>query len=691
MTGNQRIRVGIVGAGYVSTYHIRAVQSTGHATVVGIADANRSRAQEMAGRFGIPNFYGSLSEMAAAAPEVIHVLTPPAFHCELTLQALEMGCHVMVEKPMAENAADCDRMIAKAQEKDRLLTVNHSARMDPIVLRGLELIQQGVIGDVLGLDFFRSSDYPAWGEGPVPPPFRNGSYPFQDLGVHALYLVEAFLGELRNVEVTYRSSGRDANLYLDEWRAATTTSRGTGNIYLSWNVRPMQNELFVHGTRGVMHVDCFLQTCTVRRTYPLPKAVQRMLAAALNSVSMLVQVGTNGFRFIAGKLRPSPGIHESVVRFYRALHEGTPLPVPAAEGRRIVAWMESVSREADECKRQAFTEVPPVIQPRVLVTGSSGFLGSALLRRLRAQGESVRVLRRRPASAADNPRLHFVYGDLGDSDAVDRAVKGVDVVYHVGATMKGWPEDFHRGTVLGTGHIVEACLRHGVKRLVFVSSLSVLDHVGHRRSEPVNESAGLEPYPERRGAYTQTKLAAENLVLQAVRERGLPAVILRPGQIFGQGAETVSPSGAFGLAGRWIVSGSGRHLLPLVYCEDVVDALLLAEKYDRENGAIFHIVDPKPIDQREYLERQQAWARTALGRQTGVVYCPQGLLLLLASGVEIAGALLKRNMPLTRYRIRSLMPLSPVDLSAAEKRLGWHPSVGIREGLKRTFGTGDKA
>src|SRR5438309_1463223 len=133
MIEKKPIRVGIVGAGYVSTYHIRAVQSTGCADVVGIADANRARAEEMARRFRIPAVYGSLADMAAARPEIIHILTPPESHCALALEALDMGCHVMVEKPMAERVEDCDRMIARAREKGRVLSVNHSARMDPIV------------------------------------------------------------------------------------------------------------------------------------------------------------------------------------------------------------------------------------------------------------------------------------------------------------------------------------------------------------------------------------------------------------------------------------------------------------------------------------------------------------------------------------------------------------------------------
>src|SRR5437867_2408533 len=83
---------------------------------------------------------------------------PPAQHPALRLEAIDMGCHVFVEKPMAETVADCDRMIARAREKGLVVSVNHSARMDPIVLQALDLLKQGVCGEITGADFFRSSD-----------------------------------------------------------------------------------------------------------------------------------------------------------------------------------------------------------------------------------------------------------------------------------------------------------------------------------------------------------------------------------------------------------------------------------------------------------------------------------------------------------------------------------------------------
>lgn len=677
------IRVGLVGAGYVSTYHARALRSLPFVKIVGIADLDRERAQKVADEFQIPTVYPSLAAMGEAAPHVIHVLTPPASHAELALAALDMGCHVFVEKPMAETAADCDRMISRARDKGLVLSVNHSARMDPIVLQALELLRGGACGEILGADFFRSSDYAPYAGGPsIPPQFRKGSYPFQDLGVHGLYLLEAFLGAIRRADVRYRPSRiGDPNLVFDEWWADVECERGVGRMYISWNVKPMQNEVIVHGTRGVMYVDCYLQTITIRKTYPAPKPIQRILGAGLNSLAMLWKVTVNTIRFATHRLLPSPGIHVSVVQFYEALRKGAPPPVPAEEGRRIIALLEDVSRRADQDKARYLEEPPAVRQPRILVTGAGGFVGRALVRRLREQGEPIRLLLRRPpGELVDDPNVHLVYGDLGDPAVVDRAVEGIHTVFHVGAAMRGGQAEFQSGTVWGTRNMVAACERHGVGKLVYVSSLSVLDHAGHKRGVPVNEKSPYEPFPERRGLYTQTKLEAEKAVIEAASEGRIRAVILRFGQIYGAGAEKFPPSGTIAIAGRWLVVGNGSHHVPLVYIENVVDALLLAAERDLPNGALLQVVDPKGIRQKEYVE----WVRRS-GRPVKAAYIPKWFLYLAAWGVELLGRLLKRSVPLNRYRISSIRPVWPCDCGAAEAQLGWKARYLIPEGMARTF------
>ena len=673
-------RAGIVGAGYVSAYHIRAVQSLPFAKVVAIADLNRERAEELARRFRIPAVYTSLDEMRRDSPDVIHVLTPPQFHCDLAVEALEMGCHVMVEKPMANTVAECDRMITAARRSGRTLTVNHSARMDPIVLEALGRVAAGEIGKVLSVEFLRSSDYPPYRGGPLPPPYRNGAYPFQDMGVHGLYLLEAFLGRISSADIRYASSGGNVNLLFDEWRATVECEKGTGYMLLSWNERPLQNLLIVHGTHGIMQIDCFLQCCTVRKAYPVPRPVQMILGAVSTSVGTLSGVARNVVKFATGRLVPSPGIHRGVCEFYQSLLAGSPPPVSAEEGRRIIEVVQPAAARADAAWQRFFLKSRSPQPAPILVTGANGFLGRALINRLRESGESIRVLVRRPVPDWEaDPQIQVVYGDLGDPAAVDCALRDVDTVYHIGAAMKGGPADHESATVTGTRNVVDSALKHGVRRLVHVSSITILDYAGHRGT-PVNESSPVEPHPKRRGAYTESKLVAEQIVLEGIR-KGLPATILRPGQIFGPGAENVPPYGTIAIAGRWIVIGSGNIPLPLVYVDDVVDAMLLAAHRDGVCGKIFQLVDPVRLTQRQYLDH----CRAHLGGRIRVQYLPRPVLVAAAIGIGALGKLLRRSVPLTPYRVAAIRGIQTFDCSAAREHLDWTPRVGVERGMHLMF------
>ncbi len=675
-----KFKVGIIGAGYVSAHHLRALKSIPSVQVVGIADLDLDKAKVVAKMFQLPGAYGSVEELLASGVDVIHVLTPPASHAKLAIQALQSGAHVLVEKPMAETSEQCEQMMAAARIGGRSLGIVHSARLDPIVRRGVRIARDGGIGEVVSIDFHRSSDYPAWpGGGKLPPQYRQGSYPFQDLGVHGLAIAEAFLGQVKSAEIDFRSTGLDTNLLFDEWTGMVNCERGQARLYLSWNVRPIRSQVIVHGTRGVMQIDCFLQTCYVTKLLPGPKFASPVICAMRNAVTSLYEVPRNVLRFMTKRLPGAPGIHQNIREFYAALGQGAALPVTPEEGLRLVSAMapacERADRQRNVLRQEQLTPRPPA---DVLVTGAGGFLGGRLLRRLVQEGARVRAaVRRVPKDPI--PEVDYVAGDLGDPDYVDNMVAGVDNVFHVGAAMKGGNADFQRGTVVGTKNVIDASLAHRVQRVVYVSSLSVLEHAGHRGGR-VTESWPLEPHADLRGAYTQTKLEAERMVLAAAREQGLPAFVVRPGVIFGPGVEPSCPAGSFAIFGRWIVVGNGSLPLPLVYVDDVVDALLLGVSRPGLEGALVNLVDPAGVTQREFVRIAQA-AQPKLK----VWYVPRPVLMIAAVGIEALGHLLKRNVPLSRYRIRSIRPLGNFDLTAVRELLGWTPRVGAAQGLRRTF------
>lgn len=682
---SRTLRVAVVGAGYVATHHLAALSRLDFVEVVGLCDSNLTAAEALAKRFKIGKVAATLADLAAAKPDVVYVLTPPASHASLAIAAMEMGCHVLVEKPMADTAADCEAMLAKSRATGLKLGVNHSDLFDPVLMRALDAAKNGDIGDVLSVDIVRNSEYPPYAGGPLPGMVTQGSYPFRDLGVHGLYTIEAFIGAISRVDVRYQSRGTDPNIGFDEWQAQAQSATGVGRLLLSWNARPMENRLVVRGTRGIIEVDRFTQVCRIHRVLPGPKFIGILLNAFFSAAKDVFRIPMNVLRFATGRLKPSPGIQRGAEAFARAVRDDETPPFTAEDGLRLARLLDPLCAEPDRARLQQlearYVDLPAA---DALVTGAAGFLGRAVVAALRAQGRTVRVLVRRPVAAfANDDGIQSVVGDLGDPRMVDHAVAGARIVYHVGAAMRGGPRDFEAGTIWGTRNVLDACRRHATSRLVYVSSMSVFDHAGRRNGEVLTEKYRSEPHPQLRGAYTQTKLNAEQMVADAIAKERLPAVILRPGQIFGPGAEQVTPNGTIALAGRWIAIGDGSVPLPLVYRDDIVDALLLAAESPQALGRIFNLVDTDSVDRNEYLKR----CKHRLGDRLKLMWMPQWVFMCLAIGVELLGKVLKRDMPLTRYRVRSLRPLTNFDTSAARDALGWAPKIGVRKGLDITFGT----
>jgi nucleoside-diphosphate-sugar epimerase len=312
------------------------------------------------------------------------------------------------------------------------------------------------------------------------------------------------------------------------------------------------------------------------------------------------------------------------------------------------------------------------------VTGAAGFVGRHLVERLLESGERVRLLTRGDPPRAWQGRngVECVTGDLGDPAVADNVLRGATGIFHLAATTSGGWEDHLRGTVAATRHVVDACLRHRVPWMVYVSSLSVVDWAG-LDGKTVTEDSRLEPRPEDRGNYTRAKLAAEQIVLDSIRERGLKAVLLRPGQIFGPDGPIVGATGGIPAGRRLVLLGGGHSRVPLVYVEDVVDALLLARKSGSFDGRIFHVVDDTEITQEQFARR------VATGRGLSLSRIPGPVVLVLAWGVSLLGKILKRSVPLTPYKLKALHADLRFDGRRIREELSWAPRVGTIEGLRR--------
>ncbi len=676
MATSRGLKAGMIGARDTCEFHVAAVRALPDVELVGVVDLDARRAAAFGEKFGVKTF-ASLDELVAAGANVIHVLTPPSSHAKIAMAALDHGCHVLIEKPLTEDPEQGRQIAALAKQQGLTATVNHSLLYDPQVVRALAAVKSGALGQVVSVDILRGSEYPPFEGGPLPPHYRDAGYPFRDLGVHCLYLLQELLGPIEDVEASWRSLGGDPNLAFDEWRAMVRCQRGLGQFQLSWNVKPMQSQIIIHGTKAVLRVDLFAMFHGKRTSTPLPRAAERLVNAFTDSLQPLVDVPVGVWRFLRKEVQSYQGLRNLVADFYRRLAAGEPPPVSIEDAVKVVEWVEQVARAADAEHGARLAQFKLSDHVPFLVTGAAGLLGGATLRRLVADGHRVRAMVRR-IPARPVPGVEYAIGNLGDPVAVDRAVKGVQTVIHAGAATKGgWPEHLG-GTVVGTQNVIDACKQHGVKQLVHISSMSVIDWAGTAaRGGTVDERAALEPRPGERGAYTRAKLEAEQLVVGAAAA-GLPAVILRPGQIFGGGIQLLNGAVARRAGGRWLVLGDGKLELPLIYIDDVVDAIVAAVDRTLIKGEIIQLIDSTVLTQHDVLE--------LAGGGAPAIRVPRALVFGLGKLSELPMGALGRSSPVALYRLQSALARLRWGAGKAELLLGWRPRVGVREGIRRELG-----
>jgi dihydroflavonol-4-reductase len=216
---------------------------------------------------------------------------------------------------------------------------------------------------------------------------------------------------------------------------------------------------------------------------------------------------------------------------------------------------------------------------KILVTGASGFVGSAVARKLVEAGFSVRALVRgkSPRAHLTGLDLEFFEGDLRDRKSLDKATTGVRYLFHVAADYRLWardPREIYASNVDGTRNLMEAAMAAGVERIVYTSSVATIavrsGGIAANETTPLREDQGI-------GAYKRSKIAAERLVEAMVAERGLPAVIVNPSTPIGPCDVRPTPTGRIIIeAARGRIPAFIDTGLNLVHVDDVATGHLAA-------------------------------------------------------------------------------------------------------------------
>jgi nucleoside-diphosphate-sugar epimerase len=321
--------------------------------------------------------------------------------------------------------------------------------------------------------------------------------------------------------------------------------------------------------------------------------------------------------------------------------------------------------------------------PTAFVTGGSGFIGGALIERLRSEGWDVRALARSD-SAADKVRQRGaqpVPGDLEQEGMLRAGAEGAELAFHAAAKVEDWgdPVEFERLNVQGTANVISACREAGVRRLVHVGTEAAL--MAGQPLVRVNEETPLRP--DSPVLYPSTKAKAEQLV-RAANGDGLETVVIRPRFVWGRGDTTLLPtlvelvrSGRF----RWI--GGGGQLTDTTHVDNTVEGLWLGAT-KAPAGSVYFVTDGEPVVFREFVSRMLE--TQGVEPPTGTL--PAGAASLAASVTEGLWRLLRRKgrPPVTRFSVWVSSQECTIDIGRAERELGYRPVKSRETGLAELKG-----
>ena len=307
------------------------------------------------------------------------------------------------------------------------------------------------------------------------------------------------------------------------------------------------------------------------------------------------------------------------------------------------------------------------------VTGGSGFIGGALIRRLVREGWAVRALARSDAAArkvaADGAEA--VRGDLSDAATMAVGARDAEVAFHAAATLGDWGRraDFVAGNVTGTANVIEATRRAGVRRLVHVGTEAAV--LAGEAMYMIDERQPLRP--DSPALYSATKAEAEALVLAA------GGVSVRPRFVWGKGDTTLLPQlSAMVRSGQWAWIGGGRHRTSTTHLDNTVAGLILGAERGTPGSAYF-VTDGTPVVFRDFITR--LLATQGLTPQDRSIPRPVAHALAVAGETAWGALPLPGRPPLTRFAYWVSALETTIDISRARAELGYAPVTTIDEGL----------
>jgi len=356
------LRVAIVGCGKIADAHAAQIRALTGCDLVAVCDREELMARQLADRFGVERYFVDVDELlSGAAPDVVHITTPPQSHFEIARRCLEHLCHVYVEKPFTVDARQAECLISLAETFDRRLTVGHDAQFSPAAQRMSDLVRRGYLGDaVVHVESYYGYDL---GDGTYARAFLADSEHWvrrlpggllQNVISHGIARIAEFLqGDAPRVVahafIAPSSTGRSMTDVLNELRVMIIDeARTTAYFTFSSRMRPVLHQFRVFGSKNALVLDETQQTVIKLRGAAFKSYVERFVPPVIVAREYLGNVARNARLFLRSEFHMEAGKKNLMSAFYRSIVQGAPVPIPYREILLTARLMESIFEQVAE-------------------------------------------------------------------------------------------------------------------------------------------------------------------------------------------------------------------------------------------------------------------------------------------------------------------------------------------------------
>lgn len=337
-----KVKAAVIGTGLIAgKKHIPAfLKHKAKVDLVALCDLNQEAAQRVAGKFGIPKTYTDIAEMIEKErPDMVDICTPPQTHVRLAVEAMKMGCNVLIEKPMALSVAECDQIVEAKEKYGVKVCVGHSDLFYYPFMEARELVAKGAIGEFRGMRIFLSTptDYMTSQKEHWAHKLPGGV--IGESGPHVVYMTLAFINPVRRVTVdAMKILDYPWSLY-DDYRINLIGDKAISSITMSYTTDQWAARLDILGSRGILTLD-LEGMYLINNRRPTLKPVPVALSLLSESGQIVQNLLSKSMKYATGRY---DNTHDIIVeRFVESIANGTESPVTAEEGREAVRVLNMI-------------------------------------------------------------------------------------------------------------------------------------------------------------------------------------------------------------------------------------------------------------------------------------------------------------------------------------------------------------